>query len=269
MYERIIAIVGPPRSGTTWLAQILDSSPITTYRHQPLFSYAFKNRVTKKSDKEEYRQFFADLYESDDTYLYQFERRKTGEYPSFADKETSPPVLVFKMVRYHHLVPDMLKYFESLKCIGIVRHPCGVINSWLSHPNEFPDDANPKKEWRHGECRNKGHPEEYWGFEAWKEVTALYMGLEERYPNQFGIVKYEELVENPIDVTKQLFEFLDLPFTSQTETFLKTSHQRHDRDPYSVYKDKKVKDKWRWQLDEEIQYEILDELRGTKFESFL
>ena len=41
-FDRIISIHGVPRSGTSWLGQILDSSPKVRYKFQPLFSYAFK-----------------------------------------------------------------------------------------------------------------------------------------------------------------------------------------------------------------------------------
>ncbi|MFW6040705.1 MAG: sulfotransferase family protein [Thermoplasmatota archaeon] len=260
MYSKIIAIVGVPRSGTSWLGQIIDSSPAVRYRYQPIFSYAFKDAVDEDSSKKEYQQFFEGIYTSDDDFLCQKERKEKGIYPTFEEKKEEPDNLAFKMVRYHHLVPDMLNYFDNLKGVGIIRHPCAVINSWLSTPKEFPDDADPKEEWRHGECRNKGHPEEYWGFEAWKEVTEMYMDLEEEYPDQFTIVKYENLVDNPFEETQELFDFLDLSYTDQTENFLRKSQERHDDDPYSVFRDKKVKEKWKWELDEEIKEEILSEL---------
>ena len=38
-----IAIHSAPRSGSSWLGQILNSSPKVCFRFQPLFSYAFKD----------------------------------------------------------------------------------------------------------------------------------------------------------------------------------------------------------------------------------
>ncbi len=269
MFSNIIFIVGVPRSGTSWLGQIIDSSPDVRYRYQPIFSYAFKDAVDMDSSKEEFNHFFTKVYNSDDDFLCQSERKEKGLYPVFDKKKDMPSFLTIKMVRYHHLILKIMEYFEELKTVGIVRHPCGVINSWLSHPNEFPERAEPKEEWRDGECRNKGHPEEYWGFEAWKEVTDMFMKLEEKYEERFMIIKYEDLVSNKIQKTKELFRFLGLDYTKQTEDFLIESQSKHHVDPYSVYKDKKVKEKWKWQLDEEIKEEILDEIRGTKFERFV
>ena len=44
-----VAIHGVPRSGTTWLGSIFDSSPNVIYRNQPLFSYAFKSYLSEHS----------------------------------------------------------------------------------------------------------------------------------------------------------------------------------------------------------------------------
>ncbi len=269
MFSRVVAIVGAPRSGTSWLGQIIDSCPNVRYRYQPIFSYAFKDAVDEDSSPEEYQEFFEGIYKSEDDFLCQKERKERGIYPVFKNKNEEPDVLAFKMVRYHHLVPDMIEYFDFLKGVGIIRHPCAVINSWLSTPKEFPDDAEPKEEWRHAECRNEGNPEEFWGFEAWKEVSDIYMELEERHPDQFTILRYEDLVDDPIEKTRGLYDFLDITYTDQTEDFLKKSQQEHEEDPYAVYKDKKVKKKWRWELDEDIKDEILEELENTRFERFL
>jgi hypothetical protein len=37
-FERLVIIDGMPRSGTSWLAQIVESCPIVRYRLSPLFA---------------------------------------------------------------------------------------------------------------------------------------------------------------------------------------------------------------------------------------
>jgi hypothetical protein len=61
MFESIVTIAGVARSGTTWLGEILNSSPHVAYRFQPLFSYAFKDRVGVNSTREEYEAFLREL----------------------------------------------------------------------------------------------------------------------------------------------------------------------------------------------------------------
>lgn len=269
MYEKIVVIAGSPRSGTSWLGQIVDSSPQVRYRFQPLFSWAFKDTVHAGSTPEEFESFFKAVYQSDDDFLCQTERRRKGIYPNFDFKDDLPETLTIKMIRYHHLLPVMIKYFEQLKVVGIIRHPCGTIHSWLNNPKEFPKDVDPIKEWRFGLCRNQKNPNEYWGFEAWKRICFLFSKLEKEYPARFKIIQYESLVDQTIEQTESLFQFLQLPLTSQTVSFLDNCHKHNVKDKYSVYKSKDVKDQWKTQLHQAIRDEIINEVKSTDLCRFL
>lgn len=265
--EKTIAIFGIPRSGTTWLAQIVDSSPRVTYRYQPLFSYAFKDYLNIDSDPNEYYAFLDAIYESDDEFMHQVKNKKEGHYPHF-EKNEVPDVLCFKNTRYQYLLPKFLAYVDNLKAIGIVRHPCAVLNSWFTTPREFPEGTNPLDVWRDGSVRNT-KPEEAWGFEKWKWATDIYLSLEEEYPERFRLQNYENLVENPFEQSKELFEFLSLEYTNQTNEFIIECHTKHDPHEDAVFKNKSVKDKWKQQLNPTIQKAVIEELSGTRFERFL
>ncbi|MCK5013927.1 MAG: hypothetical protein KAS66_08905 [Candidatus Omnitrophica bacterium] len=99
MYKPVIAIAGVPRSGTSWLGQIIDSSPDVVYRFQPIFSYAFKDAVNIDSNREDCERFFRGIYESTDDFLLQTDKRKAGLYPTF-EKKSNPEYLAFKTCRY-------------------------------------------------------------------------------------------------------------------------------------------------------------------------
>lgn len=256
-----------PRSGTSWLGQIIDSSPNVAYRLEPIFSYAFKNAVDEKSSREDYRTFFNNIYNSRDDFLLQTEKRKSGIYPTFAKKD-NPEFLAFKTTRFHHLMENMLGYFSNLKIISIVRHPCGAINSWLNTPREFPATADPFQEWKTGKCR-KTAKEEFWGFNDWKKVTTLHLKLERKYSHQFKIIRYEDLVENTIEKTKKLFEFTKIKLEQQTIDFIQKCHDRHDEDSYSVFKRKQVVENWKMTLNQTIQNQIFAELKRTPLKKFL
>jgi len=268
MFKNIIAIAGVPRSGTSWLGQIIDSSPDVAFRTQPLFSYAFKDAVNEDSPREEYEAFFRAIYYSRDPFLLQTEKREKGLYPTF-EKNANPRFLAFKTCRYQYVLPKMLQHFENLKLIGIVRHPCGAINSWLKTAKEFPKNAVPRNEWRFGACRNKGRPEEFFGYYKWKEVAHLYLDLQDRHPSRVDIIRYDRLVGRPYAESYGMFDFLGLEVTAQTEAFLEACHASHDEDPYSVFKAPSVKDKWEQELDPYIASEILQDLIGTRLERFL
>ena len=53
-----IALHSVPRSGSTWLGEILNSSENVKYCFQPLFSYKFKNFLDERSSKDDINNFF-------------------------------------------------------------------------------------------------------------------------------------------------------------------------------------------------------------------
>ncbi len=268
MFKQVIVIAGVPRSGTSWLGQIIDSSPAVAYRFQPIFSYAFKDAVNIESTRADYEKFFKGIYESSDDFLLQKDKKEMGLYPVFKKNEELK-VLAFKETRYHYLLSRMLHYFNELKLIGIIRHPCGVINSWLKNPREFPHDADPTHEWRFSSCRNKGKMEEFFGYYKWKEVANMYLDLKEKYHDQVYVIKYDDLVDEPILSTRHLFTFVGLDFTKQTEAFLTNCHLEHKESPYAVFKDKLVKEHWRLELTANIADEIMNDITGTRLAQFL
>ncbi len=266
--RKVIAIFGMPRSGTSFLGQVLDSCPEIAYRLEPIFSYKLKNIVDENSTREEFIDFFNKAFDSDeDEFMNQVEKREKGHYPVFTEKQ--PIYLGFKTTRFHQLLPTLLKNFNEneLKVISLVRHPAGAINSWINHPKEFPQNLDYKKEWRSGACR-KTAKEEFWGFEDWKIVMKQHITLEKKYTN-FKIFQYENIIHNLEEEIKKLFNFAGLRYTKQTIKFLKESQSKNIDDHYAVYKDSSVASKWKTKLDLDIQKEIENDIKGTDLEVFL
>lgn len=170
MDKPVIGIFGMPRSGTSFLGQIFDSSESVSYRLEPIFSYLLKNQIDEHSCKAQIMDFFERcLVASDDAFMNQLDKRRSGSYPTF--KKQSNKKLVFKTTRFHHMLPRMMEQMEEdLKIVYIVRNPCAAINSWLRHPREFPQELDPLSEWRGGVCRKTAR-EEFWGFEDRKSVV--------------------------------------------------------------------------------------------------
>lgn len=266
-----VSIHGVPRSGTSWLGQIFDSHPDVAYRHQPLFAYRFKDRLNLKSSPEDVSRFLHELYEvSDDEFILDVKRRESAAaFWQRAVKENRPRYLVMKMVRYHHLLQLFLENITDARVIGIVRHPCAVINSWLQAPKEFRAGWSAQEEWRYAPKKNAGRIEEFNGFEKWKELASLFLALEEANPQRFYLVRYEDLVANAAQITRDLFDFVGLDTPDQALRFLQISQSRHCEDPYSVLKHPRVKDRWRAQLDPTIVDEIMHDIERTALARFL
>lgn len=265
-----IAIHSVPRSGSTWLGELFNSHPKVSYCYQPLFSYAFKGRLSIRSSSEEIDVFFNDLANTKDDFVNQVEARNIGKLPVFNNKEKTQAV-VYKEVRYHHLIEHLLNTTKDLKLIGLVRNPLAVINSWLNAPKEFRKDLGWQidEEWRFAPKKNQNKIEEFNGYEKWKEVTSLFLSLKVKHPNQFKLVEYNDLLSDTESVVKDLFVFSNLEITKSTLDFIKQSKQKEVSDAYSVFKTRQVDDKWKTQLKTEIIDYINNDLKGTELEKYL
>ena len=268
-FKDIISIHGVPRSGTSWLGQIVDSSPDVRYKYQPLFSYAFKDRISLKSDKKDIYKYFNKLYDCDDEFLDQTYKKEKDIYPHFEIKKEKPSILATKMVRYHYLIPHYLEKINNIKFIFIVRNPCAVLYSWKNVPREFYEEWEFDQEWRFAQSMNKFRPEQYFGFHKWKEAVKLFIEMKKSYPKKVLLISYEDLVKQTKERVKDIYNFIDLRLTDQTKNFIEKSISYYQDDPSSVFKANKDIYEWKNNLDKNIINTIENELKNTEFEKFL
>jgi hypothetical protein len=270
MFKRLIILNGMPRSGTSWLSQIVDSSPEVTYRVTPLFAYENKGRITESSSKEDWLALLRDSFETDNEYMTVSRQRERGLFPRFEKSGGAADVFAIKFDRFHNLMPSLLRLFrdDGIRFVFIVRHPCGAINSWLRAPREFPPDADPMENWRTGAVKKIEYGDHF-GFDDWCSVTRMHIELAKRHPQNCMLVRYEELVDGAVDEAHRIFDFLELEWTEQTENFVRASQEAQNDDPYAVYKLPTVKETWRKTLDRRIVQQIESELIGSDLEPFL
>jgi hypothetical protein len=223
-----IAIFGAPRSGTTWLGQLFNSSPNTLYRFQPLFSYEFKSKLTIASSKQDIQNFYLDLINAQSQFTL----------TNLLFPKTIPTHLVWKEVRYHHITPNLLQN-SNTKIIYIERNPINVINSWYNASSEFNPKWDIQKEWLDAPLKNLNKPEEFNGFNKWLEVQTIHTINSHNHPDKVIKVKYEDLKLNPVKELKKLYKFCNLKWDIQVEDFIIDSTTKHEEDPYSVFKNQK------------------------------
>lgn len=266
-----IAIHSVPRSGSTWLGQIFNSNPYVAYRYQPLFSYAFKDRLSQNSNLEEINLFYQDLLNTKDKFVLQMEEGNlSNKYLEFY-KEPKVTHVVYKEVRYHHIIDNLLMTDKDLIVIGLIRNPLAVINSWLKSPKEFRFDLGweIRQEWRTGKSKNQNKIEEFFGFDNWKYVSNLFIRLNEEYPENFYLLRYDDLLKDAYQSVSQLFSYVGLEIGSTTRDFLIESRTQNDNDTYGVFKNHKADVDWKNNLDIQIISEIENDLTNTKLEQFL
>lgn len=250
------AIFGVPRSGTSWLGQLFNSSPEVVYRYQPLFSYAFKDFLNEKSSAKSIRSFYDELIRTQDSFVLQKKNISGNSAPRF-NKENSKS-LIWKEVRYINILENLLDQSDT-KLIGIIRHPCAVLLSWFNAPKEFDPNWSLLDEWVLAEKKNSTKPEEFYGFQKWKEATSIFLTLIDKYPDKVKIITYSDLNTYTERVISELFSFSNIKLTDQTLNFIIESKERSSSDPYDVYRKKSNDDAWKTKLDQEIINEIFSD----------
>jgi len=264
-----MAIHGVPRSGTTWMGSLFNSSGSIQYFNQPLFSYAFKGRLNNKSSKTEVLEFFKDVSESKDEFINQSLQKSEGSIPVF-DKMDILGV-AYKEARYHHLIPHLLSTDDELFMFLIIRNPLGVLASWLNAPKEFDSQTMDfLEEWRNAPKKNEGRIEEYYGFNKWKEFALMAHRIQEEYPERCMIIAYSELLEETELRVKDCFSFCGVPFRDQTKEFIIHSRSRDmSEDAYSVFRVKSEDKEWKTILPQSVIDEVHKDLMGTELEIYL
>lgn len=261
MFKNVVALYGVPRSGTSWMGQILDSCPEVVFRFQPLFSYRFKNRILEEATTEDISLFFHELYmENEDRFLNQEDKRERGYYPSFKKNVNHCDILTYKEVRYLYTVPLLLERYENIKIIAMIRNPYDVLQSWINAPSEFKDDWDIEEEWLFGQSKNEFKPENYYGYHKWKEWVKMVTVLNKKYQEKLIVVKYEDLNEHATDTIDNIFSLTGIPFTEQTKQFIIESQSKTDSDAYSVYKRKGESRNIKFQLPPLVRKAIKEDL---------
>lgn len=265
--EHQVAIHGAPRSGTTWLGQLFNAHESVAYRYQPFFSHAFRDRVDEASRRADWLEFFQQLLQtSDDFVLQRGEVRLARSQPSFV--KASVTHLVYKEVRFHHLLPTLLREMPALRLIAIVRDPRDVIASWLAAPREFRPEWSVLGEWRGAPSKNAGMQENWYGFDRWMELAGLFLHLQQAYPHRVRLVRYEDLIAAPLQALEAHFAFCGLRVTKQVEQFVWDSTSQDDGETYGVHRAHDLLGARR-PLPGQIEREICAQLEGTPLATFL
>jgi len=258
--NKYVCIFGPPRSGTSWVGQIFNSSPDTFYLYQPFYYLRNKTIVDKKFLQKNLdmlvkkQAFFKGSFiPSDPSHLQA--TNDSLNYLSFYKTKTHKHVVI-KNVRYHHLIEDLIQ-IKDAKIIGLIRSPLATINSWLNSPKEFNVGLDPLKEWNEAATKNSNkHCYEYAGFLNWSRIAQNYIKLEELYPNNFKLIRYQDLLGETQDHIIKMLEFCGVSFTESTSQFLLDSRSK-EGGTYSVFRENKLKDNaWEKELNPQIAKEI-------------
>lgn len=251
-----IAIFSVPRSGSTWLGQIFNSSPEVLYRFQPNFSYSFPYTLKPEDNEAEILLFYKQLSQTEDPFVCGIKGISGEKNIAFAKIDQA--FLVWKEVHYLNLIETLLKNSET-RVIGLIRNPLAVISSWISIPKEFNPEWDIKEQWKDAPLKNEGKEYNYFGYNRWKKSCFDFLNYSKLYPQKFILCNYQNLLNDPIETVNGLFSFSGIRFTQETKKFLEFSMSSSEDNPYSVIKNKRNDTAWKENLPSFIVDEIMSD----------
>lgn len=308
--QQLVLLFGMPRSGTTWIGKLFDSHPDVLYRHEPDSQESLPNLNDSESARRHFpaevrafaaglptrrslrvagkKPLFAKTFMSDanfqlarwSTELARVAGRVYSRFPMlvhYDGRNYADRVVVWKSIQSLRVLAPTLVALDQVRCIHIVRHPCGYIASvlrgvrsssfsdnsidWLPYPTARRTIGTPLGD-RFGLDGNFNQMlddltiEERlaWHWMLTNESARMEVGDSDRYFR----VYYEDVCRDPLAGVASMFEFAGLELNTQSRDFITKSTGRSQDDYYSVYKDPQAA-AWRWreELDDETVKKIM------------
>ena len=199
-----IVISGCPRSGTTWVAEVLSSLPAASILYEPLYLRAepilqelglrWRTYIAPEEDRPEIESYMRDVLSG---------RVLNPWTLSRADKNkvAGTQIWVVKFVRANLLLEWLVPQFPIMPPLVIIRHPCAVVSSQLrmgswnhvAAPVECPEFFSRYPQFAPVRDRLK-YLDEFLAL-AW--CLDYYTIIKIPLPSPWLLVPYEELVKEP------------------------------------------------------------------------
>ena len=276
--EDTFFLTGTPRSGTTWIYEIfsalLNSSfgiwePINprNYRILKRFDEPLRPYLNPADQDKSLYDFFEALLKGQ---LYQTSTMEDFNLKRFFQIAGSSDPLIIKSVRGNRMLPWLLENFKLNNTCLLLRHPCAVISSQLTHGSweyvkhpknlKHPKIVNEMLDELPGVrkiLRTELQPEEKlaitWGFDYYIPLKYMHSS------NQF--LFYEHVVRNGRQTLIPFCESLGVDYKNvHFDSLLNKRSMTAKKDEHGITKD--PLSKWKTRLSEEQTERILNVVRS-------
>jgi hypothetical protein len=219
MMDRILFVIGTPRSGSTMLERMLASHSQIHGRPEPhivtpLAYLGYWDKVEKAPydhilAAESQKEFVRELPDGEKDYYEACRAYLDILYGRMLEKEGKGKRYFLDKTPAYGLVVDFLgKVYPKAHFIVLTRHPCAILSSFA---NSF-FDGDYTEAYRYNPIPNRYVP-----------VMAKF--LREK-PVPMIHVKYEEIVKNPEQELEKMFTFLGLPMEKEAVEYGKHEHTK-------------------------------------------
>ena len=202
--DRLIFLIGAPRSGTTLLARMLGAHStiygraephlITPIAHLGYYANVQKAPYDPFNVEQAVREFVADLPRGEADYLDALRAYTDTMYERMLSTAPGKRFFLDKTPAYALVLPFLVKLYPEARYIVLTRHPLAVLSSWV----ESFFDGDYQVALNHNPLLAR-------------YVPALARMLRER-PVPLVHVRYEELVREPEANFRRICEQLGIPF---------------------------------------------------------
>ncbi|XP_045126534.1 carbohydrate sulfotransferase 1-like [Portunus trituberculatus] len=202
-----VLLLAYQRSGSSFTGEILSSGGSAFYVYEPLFQWRHQfGYAPDPAFHQDIPKLLGDLLDCSPEVLnawkkgnFRYFRRKPEGAKDFC-KDASFRLVKTIRARKSHVLPWLLLR-QDIKLVHLVRDPRGILNS-VSHGGSMWTDRNR---------------------DAVYQCTSLRedLGLEQLGPQRYLRVRYEDLVDKPLEETMRVFSFMGIPVNSSVLSFLK------------------------------------------------
>ena len=219
--EKKIVILSSPRSGSTWLGNVLSAVPNSCVLFEPLHlvhvpeskqaGFTWRTYLPVSSKWNKGRAFLKRVFKG------QVINEWTSREMSFRQAKKAEMMIV-KFVRASRLIPWICKEFEVRATILLIRHPCAVLASQMK-----------SKDWSN--AKRPGLPAYLEEFPQFQNVISNTQGTEEHLaaiwaldqlppflesqPHPWIFITYEELYLRPGETIEKIRQTCGLPIDSK------------------------------------------------------
>ncbi len=250
------------RSGTTLLQSILDAHPEVVAPPESYFMLHLytKYRRQKKWNDQVITSFIGDLYTDRQFRLFwkvdreevEASFRAVAPIRSYAQAcnavrlcfnkayENGNLSLIGDKKPVHTDFPHLIfKLYPDAKVVHMIRDPRGTANGQI-------------KTFKRKDAIAIGL--------RWSDVNRNVGKLKAQYPNQYHLLKYESLIENPEETVRTLCDFLEIPFSDSMLQYREQVIQRYDEQSALIREkhssllkpiDPAIAEKWKTSLTKE------------------
>ncbi len=216
--EQHLFIFGPPRSGTSALARLINS-----HERIGIGMERFKLIMNKQNIE----QFKPELFEEKN--LFDFTDGHTNKIPAndaameryYRDMQDKYPDLVYvgdKVPGSFRVADTIHQKFPKTKCVFIIRDIFETACSWQARA-EREGDSWPA-------TRTATH-----AVKPWNACISFFLSLRTQYPDDFYMVDYHSFFDGDpeeFSALNRLCEFLDLPADASMREFFARSRRKYN-----------------------------------------